>query len=529
MLLKVVIADDEARVCNLVKMLADWDALGMEVVGTASNGFEALKFVEQIKPDILITDIRMPGCDGLELIRQAKLLVPNLEIAIISGYAQFEYAQTAVSYNAGAYLLKPIKKDVLIATLEKLGGKCRERAASKSALEHLRQNSDTNRELLRSRLPEDLLNGRLQAPTRELLRRDYGFKLHDGLFQVFILKMDYDRETFSASSIAVARAKAEEFIDSMLFSLCISGVFQFYKSAGYGVIHYASTDSDPVRRALRQCLNQLETQKFIFGPVEFSLSVGKAVKSPEDLPLSMREAQNAVTERIVEGTGRLLESAPRRSLLNEGKLLDQYNRALNHVADTLDAEDADKAADDLQKEVGGIPGLHGYELLGLVLAAGKMFTIRFNIKDEPGLTHEFESRCELCASADKLFDCLRVFQRQWIGVVRERRESEKSRPIRIAKQYIHQHFNEPITLEDVSAATGFSVNYFSAMFKKETGEGFSKYLTHVRMERAKDLLRDTNYSVAEICRRVGYSDLKHFTGAFKKTTGLNPGQYRKLC
>lgn len=94
-MLKVVIADDEARILSLIRLLPDWDALGIEVAGTAGNGLEALALIERERPDILITDIRMPGCQGLELIERARRTVPDIEIIIISGYAHFEYAQTA--------------------------------------------------------------------------------------------------------------------------------------------------------------------------------------------------------------------------------------------------------------------------------------------------------------------------------------------------------------------------------------------------------------------------------------------------
>lgn len=525
-MLKVVIADDEARVCRMVQMLADWDALGMEVIGTASNGFEALELVETLKPDILITDIRMPGCGGLELIEKAKQVSPNLEITLISGYAQFEYAQTAMRYDVGGYLLKPINKDALMDTLEKLGRKCRERSDSAAIVEHLRQESDKSHDLLRNRLLKDLLYKRLDAPSQEQLHSEYGFPVQDGLLQVFILKMDYDPQIFHGISMDVQK-KAEEIFDAVVFPLCLTSVFQFFGSAGYGALNYDPQKSAQVRRVLRQGLNQLEAQKFIFGDLKFSLAVGKAVDAAEKLPLSMRDAQNAVAERIVEGTGRLLEAAP-ASQISARKLLDKYNTAMNHIVDTLSIEEADKAADELNHDAEQIPNVRGYELLDLVLAAGRMFAVRLNIKEDSVLMREFEGRCELCNAADKLFGCLRDFQRQQINAVREQHESEAIRPIRIAKQYIHRHFNEPITLDDVCAATGFSVSYFSTMFKKETGEGFSKYLSRVRIERAKALLQDTNLSIMEICERVGYSDLKHFTNTFKKMTSLNPGQYRRL-
>ena len=122
--LKVVIADDEARILSLIRLLPDWDALGIEVAGTAGNGLEALALIERERPDILITDIRMPGCQGLELIERARRTVPDIEIIIISGYAHFEYAQTAIKLGVGDYLLKPIKKDELTATLSKLAQRC---------------------------------------------------------------------------------------------------------------------------------------------------------------------------------------------------------------------------------------------------------------------------------------------------------------------------------------------------------------------------------------------------------------------
>jgi len=487
-MLKVIIADDEARVCRLVQMLADWDAFGMEVIGTASNGFEALEMVKNLNPDILITDIRMPGCDGLELIGKAKQISPNLEIALISGYAQFEYAQTAMYYDVGGYILKPIKKDVLTSILEKLGKKCRDRAASALIVESLRQDSNKSHDLLRNRLPQDLLNKRLEAPTREQLHSEYGFYIQDGLLQIIILKMDYNPENFRGASIAVIQKKVEEILDSAVFSLCLTSVFQFHGSAGYGVLNYEPKRHDQIRRGLRQYLNQLVAQKLILGDVEFSLAVSKAVDAAEKLPIIMRDAQNALTERIVEGTGRLLEAVLPASQVNARKLLDKYNRDLDYIVDTPGIEEADKAACALKHEVGQIPGIRGYELLDLILAAGKMLAVRLNIKEESGLLREFEERCDICGSVDKLFDCLRDFQRQLINAVLIQRESEAIRPVRIAKQYIHQHYNEPITLEDVCAATGFSASYFSTMFKKETGEGFSKYLIRVRIDRAKALL-----------------------------------------
>lgn len=129
---------------------------------------------------------------------------------------------------------------------------------------------------------------------------------------------------------------------------------------------------------------------------------------------------------------------------------------------------------------------------------------------------------------EKLFAALREFQKKYIREIEEKRENDRVRPIRRAKEYIQNHYGEPITLEEVSSEVGLSPTYFSVLFKKTEGEGFARYLINVRMEQAKILLRETNLPVVEICKKVGYNDLKHFTQTFEKSTEVKPSTYRKL-
>jgi len=524
-MLKVVIADDEQRVCKLVQMIVDWDALGMAVVGTAANGLEAIQLVEELKPDILITDIRMPGCSGLELVEKAKAILPNLQIALISGYADFEYARTAIGLDVGGYILKPIKKDVITAALEKLGNKCREQLDTASTTERLLHDSQVSGELLKSRLPEDLLSLRIDKPSRELLEDKYGFVVSDGLLQVFIIKIDCAYPMLRDPSMDIIRKKAGDIFGSVVSPLCESFVFKPDASAGYGILNFIPENQNAIRRALRECLNQLEAYKF--NGAEVTLAIGKPVGRAEDLPEAMRDSQIAVAERLVEGTGRVLEAGFTYDPLSNRNYTEKYVRAAQRVADVLSREDVDTLVSEMSDELRSA-GLHGYELLELVKTVGKMFVMRLNMDTDAASIREYEEKCGLCSTVGRLFDCLRSFLTEQIRDVRSRLESEAIKPIRTAKQYVMQHYNQQITLADVCAVTGFSVSYFSKMFKNETGEGFSKYLAGVRMDKAKELLRDTDMPVAAICEAVGYSDIKHFTATFKKTTSLNPGQYRRL-
>lgn len=521
-MLKVVIADDEARILSLIRLLPDWDALGMEVAGAASNGLEALEMVEREKPDILITDIRMPGCQGLELIERARRAVPGLEIIIISGYAHFEYAQTAIKLGVGDYLLKPIKKDELTSTLDKLARRCRAKHPSRPGAEA--QERGRAQAALWEKLVREAASGRAFPNALSDLEAAYGFGLSDGVFRAFVLKLDF--QNLGREPLEIIHGKARELLSPLLSMPGTQLACAHDEDRVTGVLCAFPGAQEGARRALRQALNQLEAQRGLLGPVTFSLSLSAVQASPAQIPTLVREASLLIDERLLEGTGRLLEGEIMPSGLRDARLLERYGHELEKALSTLDTEQAVACTNALAREAMGFPGVRGHELTELVRSAGSLFALRLGLEGEDEAA--FVRQAGLSSRADELFECLIQFEKQHMEAEDIRRRSEALRPIRIARQYVQEHYSESITLEDVCAATGFSVSYFSALFKKESGEGFSKYLTGVRMERAKELLQESSLPVSEVCEKVGYSDLKHFTQTFKKYTSLSPAQYRKL-
>lgn len=526
-MLRVLIADDEERICQLIQALGEWQRLGLEVAGIATNGLDAMQMARTLLPDILITDIRMPGCDGLTVVQEARKSVPGLEVIVISGYAQFDYAQTAIRFGVGEYLLKPINRDALNHSLEKMAARCHARQKQETEMESLLVSRDDDRQLLRSQLIADLLGGRLDAPNEESLARTYRFTVSNGYLQLMILKMDYDTDDFSEASLTIVRQKAHDLFQPTLDSFCIDAVLGFSGASMVGVMCYAPDVSESLRSQLRNNLNHLAAERGLFGPIEFSLALGPVCQTPAELPAVLPLTQNVVAERLIEGTGRLLEGSVGRSGLMEMDFQTRYATAAAQAIDLLSAEEADLAADVLTEAL-AIPGVHGWELASLFRAAGVIFLTRLNPENSDATLADYHARCAQCSTAAALAQTLRALQRNQLALYQQRLKDRDNQPIRAAKLYIHKHFDQPITLEEVSAAIGFSENYFSTLFKKETGSGFTKYLTHVRMDEARSLLRDTNQSVAEICKQVGYGDLKHFTHTFKVETGLTPGEYRKL-
>lgn len=525
--LKVVIADDEARVCRLIQLLPDWEGLGMEVVGTASDGLAALDTVRRCQPHILITDMRMPGCHGLELIERVKSEFPRLEIIIISGYAHFEYAQSAIKFGVGDYLLKPIQKDELTATLEKLGRNCRQHMVENRAIEQLKLYTEESVVRLRMQLIRDLDAQKLTRPTAQQLWEHYHLRLQEGLIQTFALKIDYPVGSITEQTLDLMRQKAEQAFMMALSPLCPEMALVLQPPWACGILNFPPGNRERVRRALRDCLNLLTAQRALFGPIEFTISLGRDVRSPEELPLAFNTAKEGIYQRLTAGTGRLLSYTPSAPVLQAQQLLTTYIRHIDQAVEALSPEGAAMAAAALE-EAGRTPGVGGQELLELVVSAGKSFLLRLHAQNHEQLLRDFTARCDQCTNADALFGCLALLQEAQLAHFLEQRQNDALRPVRMAKLYAQRHFAEPITLEDVCASAGFSASYFSTLFKKETGEGFNKYLTNLRIEQAKELLQQTDAPITDICTQVGYSDLKHFNQTFKKATHLSPGQYRKL-
>ncbi len=276
----------------------------------------------------------------------------------------------------------------------------------------------------------------------------------------------------------------------------------------------------------RELLNQLEANKSLFGPVEFTIGLGRTIHAARDLAESMDSARLAVMERLIEGRGRMLEDVPPDSGLPKQAILNRYTKLVDHGIEILDGETLRLAREGLRAGVLSVSRVCGREILELVLDAGKIFALRAGSSDEAAQV--FQQRCGRYGRTELLFRELEQLHIQVLRELKERQENETTRPIRMAKQFVQENYGRNITLEDVCRVVGFSSAYFSALFKKENGEGFSKYLTQVRIDRAKELLRETGLSVAEVCQAVGYSDRKHFTQTFHKMTGVNPAEFRRL-
>lgn len=207
-MLRVIVSDDEKKVSQLICHLGEWERLGMEVVGVAQNGIEALDLLKRFDAHILITDIRMPGCDGLELIKRAKEISPNTEFVIISGYRYFEYAQTAIRYGVSDYLLKPINKKELNDTLERIAERYRGRLIEETELQLSERNDTARRISYLSRVLEGADEFSLQNANQNGM-----YHMQEGAFLCAECKMDQKEAWPAPESLALMRERMARMLE----------------------------------------------------------------------------------------------------------------------------------------------------------------------------------------------------------------------------------------------------------------------------------------------------------------------------
>ena len=258
-MIKVLIADDEKKICRLIEMLCDWETMGMEIIGFAHSGPEAIEIISQKKPDILIIDIRMPGCDGIEVIGKAREMNLPLEIIIISGYADFAYAKAAITHGVSGYLLKPIKRNELEEALEqakKSVEKERKRIeAGKKLYEYIEDENSKKRNDLIFSLPMSVSYG--NGSEIESINKQYYYHFVDGFFQFFILRLHYSMKKYDKKAMQKTIDGFKRVIHGELTYVCADYEICIEDNKCYVLCNYIEEKEVEFRKTVRAIINKL--------------------------------------------------------------------------------------------------------------------------------------------------------------------------------------------------------------------------------------------------------------------------------
>lgn len=538
---RVLIADDEPKVLLLIKSLIEWDKLGLELVATANDGVSALALIEELRPDIVITDIRMPGYDGIELIGRAKEVNPAIDFIIISGYRHFDYAQKAIRYGVEDYLLKPLKAVEINQTLGKMIEKYRARDLVRQREARVSVRLEKDAQLLHERFMSTVVSGSgagfevgLDSELARL-NQEFDLALQDGLFQMFVVKADVDAATLGVNARRMLLEKTVSAIRDTLRVQCHACYLWADERGVFGLLNFDEEQKKTLRKALVAVIDELQSHYEIFDRIKVSIGLGCQSSALQDMPISAREAELAMLNRLVQGTGRVIDRsvADNRAPLVARVITTEVRKRLLAAVEVLDAQEVAAVVDNVRLEAERCDGLTGAAVLALFDECRQI--LRFGLKVQEAADAWVEAqlpvideRLAMCSAAREVFGLLRDYALSLIDHVVTLKKSENARPVREAQKLIHARFADPIGLEMVSQHVGFNPTYFSALFKKETGMNFLEYLTDVRIREAKRLLSDPRKTIADVAAEVGYNDVKHFSRVFTRGTGIHPSKYRKL-
>ena len=534
-MLRVVIADDEPKVCQLIFHLVDWEQFGLEVVGIVNDGLAAYQMIMDKEPEIVITDIRMPNYDGLELIRRAKEHNPDIYFIIISGYSHFEYARSAIKYGVEDYLLKPLKKKELERTLGKIVDKHSNKKAAALHMERLHNILHASEEKARKNLIADMfLNpaGVMQSVKRGTVNEEYRCRFIDGAYAILKIKPFLPGETFERAELSLLLSKLHQLVKERLETCCEELVLSIREDCVLGILNAKDPDMLEVKKRLNRLKTDFARLNDIFHQVRVIMGLGGIKRHMADLFQSLEEADICVLNRIGKPDESFFEHADQNTAgITVQDIVNLEFR--NDFLAGLERFDLDGLASMIEMigsrlepyaDDGRLVYNSYLEIANIFLFGAKNFNIEIGTCD----TDWFQQRYDMYMNLREVFTGLARDIQAMLTDFETKKHLRDKKPIRLAKQLIHEKYSEPLSLDTVSKSIGFNPAYFSYLFKKETGKTFSEYLTEVRMEQAKRMLLNSDLDVYEIASCVGYADEKYFSRLFRKMIGLSPSEYKKL-
>jgi two-component system response regulator YesN len=532
-MLSLVIVDDERGIIELIKNLIDFTRVNVEVVGEAENGVEAYQLILAKRPDVVITDIRMPGMNGIELIAKVNETGLRVSFVVISGYRDFDYAQNALKFGAVDYLLKPIKQTDLNQLLAHLDHKKESSVAREIEVQSIQEQLEVSMNLLRQTTLWDLLSDdpeRIRKGLRAMESKTF-FHFKPGKFCVALVKIDGDSATgihYPTDSIEVIMGKFMRKLQSDCFE--IESVCE--KTMGYLVFNYAPGKHSTLEQKSQYLHDVLRSDAYRCVFFDVTVAFGQEENEINQIAYSAKTALEALRHRIDLGCG---------CILNYSKLVKKYPAAKAGLSD-FDQKKLRKYIENpnkpeclnvihtlfrdyLSSHLGIAFGLYGYceDLLRYIddLICNLLETRPFN----PDRYLECIENCTTVADLERV---CHDYVSDILDFFVTKKENQDYKPIRLIKQYVQEHYAQPISLDDMARLVHFNPVYVSAVFKKETGMSFTGYLTEVRLAEAKKLLKTTSLNIGEIARIVGYNDVRYFSQLFIKSVGVKPVEYRKF-
>lgn len=522
--MKIILVDDEKGILEGLKKIINRYIPECEVVGTAHNGIDGFNIIQKRQPDIVITDIRMPQADGLEMIKMLKDIDSQSKFILLSGHADFEYARRGMKLGVNFYINKPVEECELRECVCQVMEEIRSERMKLQEIDNLKQDfhSRIQEDALRDVL--DLGNDHLEL-VEELLRVNH-IPMKNSRYASILIEMNGNVDFLREYGFDPVFRR----IDLVLRQY--DGVYRFrYSGAQVAVVLTHSTAFE-----LAELVHVIHRLKEILTR-ELKLSIIIGVGTVQDRPVgishSFEEARNALSYKLMKGAEGVIPFSEIKNLSERSKHVPEEIIAdLEAAIDNMDEHECvviiHQIFGRIQDEIHISPADLQLQCLNILLLSIRKMSI------QQLQQNELLGRHILSLEGISRFETLAYLETWMVQVIRgiiafklEHHIPKKKDMISEIKGYVTDHYNEPISLAEVAARFFINPYYLSQYFKQKTGETYLNFLTRIRISKAKELLEGTDLKIYEICHEVGYSDPQHFARMFEKLTGCKPREYRK--
>lgn len=523
----VLLVDDEEEVIQVIMKKINWEGLGFSVIGYANNGVKALEMMEEYQPDVVMTDIKMPYMDGMELSGRIKVEYPATKILLFTGFDEFEYAKEAVHLEVEEYILKPVNSIELTNVFTQLKIKLDQEISEKRSVAVLQKYYMESLPLLQANFYSTLIEGRIREDEIQKFLSDYQISLPGPLFCCLVIHTSSTQVPKDMNPLLLStsvRRQAEERLEKKWGA-------KFFSYLGNEVVLVQLNSENEVPELTDECDRFCRYARRIIGAV-VTIGIGQVCEQILDLSQSYSSAREAVSYRGIYGASRAInikEIAPQEmgeaGLMNDTELSVLFKKIRLGSGEEI-TEAANRYLDQMSLSAKTLQQHH--------IAVVELLTAlyRFAMNNDIVVEQFSEDMKELYSNIPNMGpDALR----RWLVATslsfHEKMTTARSRSTKSfvwkAEEYVRHHYADAdLSLDDVCEILGVSNSYFSTIFKKETGKSFVGYLTDFRMDRASRLLIETNEKSYIIAKSVGYTDPNYFSYVFKRRFGVSPSKYR---
>lgn len=523
----LLLVDDEEEVIQIIMKKVDWEGLGFSIIGYANNGVNALEMVEKYQPDVVMTDIKMPYMNGMELTNRIKADFPATKILLFTGFDEFEYAKEAIHLEVGEYILKPISAVELTEVFTSLKTKLDREISEKRSVAVLQEYYQESLPLMQMNFYTTLIEGRIKKEEISKYLLNYQIDLTGPFYCCLVIHTSASQVPEGMSAMLLA-ASVQKQAEERLCQNCQGKCFTYL---GDTILLAQLKSENDVLQLTDECDRFCKYVLRMIGAV-VTVGIGQICRSIPDIAQSYTSGRTAVSYRGIYGASRafnIREIAPQET----DKLSLDSGFELTGLFKKIRLGSKEEIIEAVRKYLDRLNGT-GKSLQQHIIAVAELISELCRFAANNDISAE-DFLGDIKALYVRLPDLEPEALRKWLEKISisyseklssARSTSTKSFVLR-AKEYVRSNYgDEKLSLDVICRTLGVSNAYFSTMFKRETGKSFIGYLTDYRMDWACRLLMETDEKNYIIAKMVGYTDPNYFSYVFKRKFGVSPLNYR---